>query len=334
MALMTITFQISRKLPEKAFMALKIIFCGTPEFSVSSLQALMNSPHAVLAVYTPPDRPAGRGQKLMPSPVKALALKNGLPILQPKTLRDSEVQKTLGDFKPDVMVVVAYGLILPPEVLVIPRLGCVNVHASLLPRWRGAAPIQRAILAGDSMTGVTIMQMDKGLDTGDMLLKRPCEILPKDTSETLHDRLSALGARALTEALSLMEKSALIPEKQNEADACYAEKIHKQEAKINWKGSSQKIYNTIRAFNPWPVAFTDFKGQALRIWLAEIRNEKADAEPGTLLSADKLGLEIATSDGILRVLEVQMPGGKRMVAQDFINAHRKDLIPLKTHFSG
>lgn len=313
-------------------MALKIIFCGTPEFSVPTLQALIDSPHELLAVYTPPDRPAGRGQKLMASPIKELAIKNDLPVFQPKTLRDSEVQKILQDLGPDLMVVIAYGLILPPEVLSIPKYGCINVHASLLPHWRGAAPIQRAILAGDKISGVTIMQMDKGLDTGDMLLKRRCEILPSDTSESLHDRLSVLGAKALMEVLFLIEDKALMPEKQNDADSSYAEKIQKQEAKINWNNSTEKIYNLIRAFNPWPVAFTDFNGQTLRIWRAEILEGNAKTEPGTLINVDKKGLDISTRDGILRVLEIQMPNAKKMSISDFINAHHGDLIPLKTQF--
>jgi methionyl-tRNA formyltransferase len=313
-------------------MSLKIIFCGTPEFSVPTLQALLDSPHEVIAVYTPPDRPAGRGQKLLASPIKELAITNGLPVLQPKTLRDIEAQKILQDFKPDLMVVVAYGLILPPEVLSIPKYGCINVHASLLPHWRGAAPIQRAILAGDKITGVTIMQMDKGLDTGDMLLKRRCEILPNETSESLHDRLSLLGAKALIEVLPLIEEKALMPEKQNDADSSYAEKIQKQEAKIDWKESGKKIHNLIRAFYPWPVAFTDFKGQLLRIWRAEFHEGEIKATPGTLLNVEKNALDIATRDGILRVLEVQMPNAKRMGVQDFINAHRADLIPMKTRF--
>lgn len=313
-------------------MALKIIFCGTPEFSVPVLRALVDSPHEVLGVFTPPDRPAGRGQKIIFSPVKALALEKNLAVFQPKTLRDAEVQKTLEDFKPDLMVVVAYGLILPPEVLSIPKYGCLNVHASLLPRWRGAAPIQRAILAGDKITGVTIMQMDKGLDTGEMLLKSSCEIMPMDTSQDLHDRLSQMGAKALMEVLTLVEKNKLNPEKQNEVQSCYAEKIQKLESKINWQDSSEKIHNLIRAFNPWPGAFTDFMGKSLKIWRAEIIPQKNTEKPGVLVELDKNGFEIATKNGALRILELQMPGGKHVSAKDFINVHHANLIPNKTHF--
>ncbi len=313
-------------------MPLKIIFCGTPEFSVPTLQALIDSPHEIRAVYTPPDRPAGRGRKLMSCPVKQLAEKNDLAIFQPKTLRDLEEQKNLENLRPDLMVVVAYGLILPPEVLSIPKYGCLNVHASLLPRWRGAAPIQRAILSGDKITGVTIMQMDKGLDTGNMLLKRTCDILPEETSEKLHNRLSVLGAEALIEVLTLIEENALHPEKQDDSKSSYAAKITKEEAKINWQEPAEKIHNLIRAFNPWPVAFTDFKGQTLRIWQAEISQGKTNAKPGILINLHKTSFDIATGDGTLRVLEVQMPNAKRVSASDFINAHRTDLIPMKTHF--
>jgi methionyl-tRNA formyltransferase len=231
------------------------------------------------------------------------------------------------------MVVVAYGLILPPEVLSIPKYGCMNVHASLLPKWRGAAPIQRAILSGDKITGVTIMQMDKGLDTGDMLLKRTCEINIRDTSEILHERLSILGAQALTEILSQLENKALNPEKQNDSESTYATKIQKTDAKINWQDTSENIHNLIRAFNPWPVAFTDFNGQAMRIWGAEIAEETLKAAPGTLVSINKTTLEIATKNGAIRIQEIQLPGGKRLKAADFINSHRHELIPMQTRFN-
>jgi methionyl-tRNA formyltransferase len=300
---------------------LKVIFAGTPEFAVSSLQALLDSEHEVVAVYTQPDRPAGRGRKLTASPVKALALEHGLPVLQPQTLRDEAAQQALAEWQADVMVVVAYGLILPEAVLNTPRLGCVNVHASLLPRWRGAAPIQRAILAGDAETGVTIMQMDAGLDTGDMLRKVVCPINTSDTAQTLHDKLAAQGAAALCDTLGKLAAGALSPEKQNDAEANYAEKLQKAEAKIDWTLSAQVLSRTVRAFNPWPVAFARYDEKNLRIWFAEAVAEKTNAAPGTVLAESRDGIDVATGDGILRVQLLQLPGGKVLDAGQFLNAH-------------
>lgn len=300
---------------------MKIIFAGTPQFAAPILQTLINSQHEVVAVYTQPDRPAGRGQKLHASPVKELALQHNLPVCQPQTLRDESEQKKLKGWQADVMIVVAYGLILPKIILETPRLGCINVHASLLPRWRGAAPIQRAILAGDNETGITIMQMDEGLDTGLMLHKVTTIITATDTSQTLHDRLSTLGAEALLATLNNLPN--IIPEKQNDADSNYAKKIEKQEAEINWQQSANEIGRLIRAFNPWPVAYTFLDNQPLRIWQAQPIAEKTSASPGTIIYVDKDNIDVATGDGILRLQKIQLPGGKCLSIKDVLNAHAK-----------
>ncbi|MBL1277164.1 MAG: methionyl-tRNA formyltransferase [Ectothiorhodospiraceae bacterium] len=303
---------------------LKIVFAGTPEFAASSLAALLDSEHELLAVYTQPDRPAGRGRKLTASPVKALALEHGLPVMQPLSLRDEEAQQQLAQWNADVLVVVAYGLILPKAVLDAPRLGCINVHASLLPRWRGAAPIQRAILAGDSETGVTIMQMDVGLDTGDMLHIVRCPIEASDTAEILHDRLAALGATALRDTLAVIAQGKTQPERQDDELTCYAKKLQKAEAQIDWQQSAVQLSRTIRAFNPWPVAFTPHEGKNLRIWLAEVIDDKNTTEntlPGTVLAESREGIDVATGDGVLRITQLQLPGGKALSAEQFLNAH-------------
>jgi len=300
---------------------LKIVFAGTPEFAATTLASLLGSQHEILAVYTQPDRPAGRGRKLTASPVKSLALEHNLPVLQPVSLRDEAAQKELAAFNADVMIVVAYGLILPEPVLVTPRLGCINVHASLLPRWRGAAPIQRAILAGDAETGVTIMQMDKGLDTGDMLHVARCPIESSETAEILHDRLAELGSTALLEVLGEISKGQTRPEKQDDAQANYAEKLQKAEAQIDWMQSAEQLSRTVRAFNPWPVAFTRFDEKNLRIWLAAAIDVEATATPGTVLAESRDGIDVATGAGILRVTQLQMPGGKSLSAEQFLNAH-------------
>ena len=308
---------------------LKIIFAGTPDFSVPPLQALIDSPHEVVAVYTQPDRPAGRGRKLSPGPVKVCAQEHGLTVMQPEKLKSSEEQQPLLDLKADLMVVVAYGIILPEAILNAPRLGCINIHASLLPRWRGAAPIQRAILAGDKETGITIMQMDIGLDTGDMLLKKSCAIEPDDTGSRLHDRLSMMGAEALMEALPGISSASLTGEKQDDTQANYASKLHKSEALIDWSQSASSIQQQVNAFNAWPVAQTPIdiknngKPQMLRIWQAQALNDdKAKtAKPGQVINCDKQGIYVATGDGVLRLLQIQMPGKKPMDALAFVNAH-------------
>ncbi|WP_455222001.1 methionyl-tRNA formyltransferase [Kaarinaea lacus] len=301
--------------------ALEIIFAGTPEFAAESLKALMQTSHNLLAVYTQPDRPAGRGRKLKPSPVKQLALEHDIPVLQPASLKTDEAQQELRAFNADLMVVVAYGLLLPRAVLQAPRLGCINVHASLLPRWRGAAPIQRSILEGDQETGVTIMQMDEGLDTGDMLLVRTTPIHEDDTAQSLHDRLADIGARALVDSLNLLMDDQLQPQKQDDARATYATKLQKSEARINWQQSAEQIQRQIRAFNPWPVAQTFIDGDTLRVWNALCVNETSEQVPGTVIHESKAGIDVATGDGVLRITQLQLPGGKPLAVSDFINAH-------------
>ena len=306
-------------------MGLKIIF--TPAFALPSLQALLDSEHELCAVYTQPDRPAGRGRKLAMSPVKEAALAAGIPVLQPLSLRDVQVQEELKIWQADVMVVVAYGQILPVVVLETPRLGCINVHASLLPRWRGAAPIQRAMMAGDKETGVTIMQMAAGLDTGPMLLRESCSILAEDTGQSLHDRLAELGASALLKTLTAMEANALQPEVQDESQVTYAQKLSKADGKIDWTQSAQQIAMQVRALNPWPVAYTECGEHHLRIWQAQALSEKNTAQPGKLLAISHDGLDVATGEGLLRLITIQEAGGKPIAVNDFLNAPRAWLEP-------
>lgn len=301
---------------------LNIVYAGTPEFAAVALQALLDSPHTLIAVYTQPDRPAGRGRKLKASPVKTLALEHGIKVYQPESLKSADEQAKLAALNPDVMVVAAYGLLLPAEVLAIPRLGCLNIHASLLPRWRGAAPIQRAILAGDAETGITIMQMDKGLDTGDMLYKRSTPIESSDTAASLHDRLAELGAQAIVEALEGIQEGTLVPEKQDDGQANYARKLNKSEAAIDWQQSAEQIARQVAAFNPWPVAQTPWQGEMLRIWEARPLDETSSQPPGTVIRADKQGIDIACGEGVLRALRLQRPGGKPQGVADFINANK------------
>ncbi|MCH9637204.1 MAG: methionyl-tRNA formyltransferase [Candidatus Rickettsiella isopodorum] len=298
---------------------MKLIFAGTPEFALPSLQALLSSSHKICAVYTQPDRPAGRGRKLLMSPVKKLALENKLSVYQPISLRNAKEQKKLATFHADLMVVVAYGLILPPAILTIPRFGCINVHASLLPRWRGAAPIQRAILEGDRETGVTIMQMDEGLDTGEMIKKFSCTIEPNDTNKTLQDRLADLGARALLESLNDIESGSYRSELQNEKDSTYAKKINKLEAEVDWEKPAVYLDRMVRAFHPKPIARVVLGKSILRICKAEVLDETTSEKPGLILKADREGIDVATGKGVLRLLEVQWPGGKCLPISSFIH---------------
>lgn len=306
---------------------LRIIFAGTPDFAAKHLAALLNSEHEVIAVYTQPDRPAGRGKKLKPSDVKELALTHDLPVYQPKTLRDETAQQELAALDADLMVVVAYGLILPQVVLDTPKLGCINVHGSLLPKWRGAAPIQRSIWAGDAETGVTIMQMDIGLDTGDMLHKVTCPIADDETSATLYNKLAELGPQGLIETLSQISAGTAVAEKQDDDLANYAAKLSKEEANIDWTQSAVEIERQVRSFNPWPVSYTQVAEQNVKIWQASVIDAATDAAPGTVISADKTGIQVATGNGILNLLNLQLAGKKAMPVQDILNARKEWFTP-------
>lgn len=306
---------------------LKIIFAGTPEFATIILAALAQTQHVIVAVYTQPDRPAGRGLKLTPSSVKSWALQHQLPVFSPLSLKEPAVQAELAAWQADVMIVAAYGLIIPQAILDLPRLGCINVHPSLLPRWRGAAPIQRSLYAGDSLTGVTIMQMEAGLDTGPMLLKREYLIGPEENAQTLHNALAHLGGEALIETLQGIAKNKITPIAQDAQKATYAHKITKQEAHLNWQRPAKELVCWVRAFNPWPVAYAYWHKQPLRIWKACALAQHHEAVPGTLLAASHLGIDIATSEGVFRLLSMQQSGGKIMPVADFYNAHHAKLIP-------
>jgi methionyl-tRNA formyltransferase len=295
---------------------MKIIFAGTPQFAASALAALLGE-HQVVAVLTQPDRPAGRGMKLVPGPVKQLALAHGLPVLQPTSLKQPDIQRELAVIAADVMVVAAYGLILPQAVLQLPRYGCLNIHASLLPRWRGAAPIQRAMLAGDAETGITIMQMDAGLDTGDMLLKKSCLIGEGDTAQTLHDKLAPLGAEAIVAALRLLEQGRLAPVRQDDALATYAAKLTKEEARINWAKDAAYNARAVRAYNPFPVAHTRFAETPLKILQATALDEPGGS-PGTVLKIEKNGIVVACGKGALRLEVLQRPNAKAMPVVQFV----------------
>ena len=301
---------------------LKLIFAGTPDFAARHLAALLSSDHEVVAVYTQPDKPAGRGQKLTASPVKDLALAHDLPVYQPASLRNEEAQAELAALGADLMVVVAYGLILPKAVLDTPRLGCLNVHGSLLPRWRGAAPIQRAIWAGDAETGVTIMQMDVGLDTGAMIRKVSCTIASDETSASLYDKLAELGPQALVDTLGAMAAGETAAEAQDDALANYAQKLSKEEARIDWSMEAVTIERCIRAFNPWPISWFEVAEQTIKVWQAEVIDSDHGQPVGTLLKADKQGIDVATGKGVLRLLTLQPPGKKAMSVPDLLNSRR------------
>ncbi len=305
---------------------MNIIFAGTPEFAANSLEAIIKQGHRVIAVYTQPDRRAGRGKKILKSPVKITAEAHDIPIYQPEKLTEESAQKELADLAPDLMIVAAYGLLLPTAVLETPSLGCINIHASLLPRWRGAAPIQRAIQAGDTETGITIMQMDKGLDTGNMLLKVSTPITKEDTGGSLHDRLSELGTDAILSYLDhIRDQSPKSGEIQDNDQANYAHKLSKQEAAINWEDDAHQICLTIRAFNPWPVAFLTLKNERIRIFEAEEINAQDDNKPGTVIEKNKNGIIIRCGKNAIRILKLQLPGAKAITSLAFFNGG-KDIL--------
>ncbi len=301
---------------------LRIVFAGTPAFSVPCLRALLESAHSVIAVYTQPDRPAGRGRKLQASPVKVEAQAARIPLYQPKTLRDPQAVATLRQLQPDLMVVIAYGLLLPEAVLEIPKLGCLNLHASLLPRWRGAAPIQRAILAGDGETGVSLMHMELALDAGPIYAQARIPLHGRETAGQVHDRLAALAPQVLLSALPDLRAGRLNPQPQDEHRATYAKKLTKEEAWIDWQRPAQEIDRQIRAFNPWPIAQTRAGDQILRIWAAEpLLDRAAQAAPGTVLAESESGIEVATGAGQLRITRLQRPGKRPLIAAEFLRAH-------------
>ncbi|HRE32067.1 MAG TPA: methionyl-tRNA formyltransferase [Candidatus Berkiella sp.] len=299
---------------------MKIIFAGTPEFAQIQLEALLTTEHEIVAVYTQPDKPAGRGQQLQMSPVKTLALSHQLPVEQPTSLKTPEALATLTNYQPDVMVVAAYGLLLPEAVLTLPRYGCINIHASLLPRWRGASPIQQAILAGDKETGITLMRMDKGLDTGNSLATGILPIANDDTSESLHDKLAILGAKMLFHTLEEIVDSP--GEKQNEAQVTHAPKIAKAAALINWQQSAVEIERQVRAYFPWPVAYTLIEGQILRIFKAQVvKNNATTSAPGTIIEQTPQGIIVSTQEQALLITHAQLPGKKALPMSEILKGH-------------
>jgi methionyl-tRNA formyltransferase len=300
---------------------LRLAFAGTPDFAVPHLAACKNPDVEIVAVYTQPDRPAGRGRVLAPSPLKRAALEAGLRVEQPETLKDPQAQQRLRELDLDLLVVVAYGLILPRKVLAMPRLGCWNVHASLLPRWRGAAPIQRALLAGDKDTGVCLMQMEAGLDTGPVLLRRQLDVAPTDTGGSLHDRLAALGAEVLSDGLRrVLRGEALTPQPQAADGATYAHKLDKAEARLDWNESASALERKVRAFDPWPVAEAQIGGERLRIWAAQALPDQTALAPGSVIAGTRDGIDVACAQGVLRITQVQRDGGKRIAVRDYLNA--------------
>jgi len=308
---------------------LRVLFAGTPDFAAAHLQALLDAPTiSVIGVYSQPDRPAGRGKKLTASPVKKLALKHQLPVFQPQSLKDLQQQRILSELQADIMVVVAYGLILPQAILDAPRLGCINVHASILPRWRGAAPIQRAIEAGDAETGVTIMQMDAGLDTGAMLSVSRCDIDSNETSASLHSKLEVLGAPALLHTLESLNSGLAVAVEQDDQLSCYAAKITKQEALIDWSQSAQILDRQIRAFNPFPAAYTTLDELRIKIWQAE-PTAASGLTPGQIISAESAGILVSCGEQSLLLTEIQLPGKSRMAVSEVLKSRGELFAPKR-----
>ncbi|MHA2940192.1 methionyl-tRNA formyltransferase [Vibrio sp. RC27] len=300
--------------------SLRIVFAGTPDFAARHLAALLSSEHDVIAVYTQPDKPAGRGKKLTPSPVKQLALEHNIDVFQPESFKTEEAQKQLEQLNADIMIVVAYGQLLPKSVLETPRLGCINVHFSILPRWRGAAPIQRAIWAGDKEAGVTIMQMDVGLDTGDILNIATLTVEADDTSASMFSKLAELGPSAMIDCLSDMINDQHVATPQDDALANYAKKLSKEEARIQWQDDADHIERCIRAFNPWPVSHFSVNEHTIKVWKSRVEESASEALPGTILQADKSGIYVATGKQTLVLEQIQIPGKKAMPVQDILNA--------------
>ncbi|EPF7978912.1 methionyl-tRNA formyltransferase [Vibrio harveyi] len=300
--------------------SLRIVFAGTPDFAARHLAALLSSEHEVIAVYTQPDRPAGRGKKLTASPVKTIALEHDIPVYQPENFKSDEAKQELADLNADIMVVVAYGLLLPQVVLDTPKLGCINVHGSILPRWRGAAPIQRSIWAGDAETGVTIMQMDIGLDTGDMLKIATLPIEASDTSASMYEKLAGLGPDALIDCLADIATGKVEPVKQDDELANYAKKLSKEEARIDWNDDAAHIERCIRAFNPWPMSHFEAAENSIKVWESRVADQTSDKPAGTILQADKTGIYVATGNGVLVLEQLQVPGKKAMSVQDILNS--------------
>lgn len=300
--------------------SLRIVFAGTPDFAARHLAALLSSEHEVIAVYTQPDRPAGRGKKLTASPVKTIALEHDIPVYQPENFTSDEAKQELADLNADIMVVVAYGLLLPQVVLDTPKLGCINVHGSILPRWRGAAPIQRSIWAGDAETGVTIMQMDIGLDTGDMLKIATLPIEASDTSASMYEKLAGLGPDALIDCLADIATGKAEPVKQDDELANYAKKLSKEEARINWNDDAAHIERCVRAFNPWPMSHFEAAENSIKVWQSRVAEQTSDKPAGTIVQADKTGIYVATGNGTLVLEQLQVPGKKAMSVQDILNS--------------
>ena len=299
---------------------LRIVFAGTPEFAALHLAALLSSEHEVIAAYTNPDRPAGRGKKLTASAVKNLALEHNIPVYQPENFKSDEAKQALVDLNADIMVVVAYGLLLPQAVLDTPKLGCINVHGSILPRWRGAAPIQRSIWAGDAQTGVTIMQMDIGLDTGDMLKVTTLPIEATDTSTSMYSKLAELGPVSLIDCLADIAEGKTVPVKQDDTLANYAKKLSKEEARIDWNDDATHIERCVRAFNPWPMSHFEVAENSIKVWQSRADVQNSDKPAGTILQADKSGIYVVTGNGVLVLEQLQVPGKKAMSVQDILNA--------------
>lgn len=311
---------------------LRIIFAGTPEFAAQQLQTLIDSAKFdIAAVYSQPDRKSGRGKKLKPTPVKVVAQNHGIPVYQPLSLKDETAQQELSDFGADLLVVVAYGMLLPEKVLNIPKLGCINIHASLLPRWRGAAPIERAIEAGDKETGITIMQMDTGLDTGDMLLKKSLNISDKDTGETVREGLSRLGSTTLLEVLEQFGSNSISRERQNDQLANYAAKLNKREAELDWQQNADLLALKIRAFHSSNVCYSQLEGERIKIWFARPSNEPSKQKPGTILAANKEGIKVACGTGVIILTELQLAGGKRLSVADILNS-KAELFEIGKRF--